>query len=480
MRMRGTKSLLAAFAVLVLTAQAAWADTTLQTSTDLSTDSTVPETVYVGANSFEIKLWGVGGNIPDQKSGQVAVTTSYSMATNGTITPGATTQTLTFPKMNYNTGCPSTGAPLGCPSNPFVVTASLVVAPGTPGGTNGTVTVVATPGTQSGVEPDATPAAGYVRVQVANSAPSVDAGGPYSGSEGTAIALDGTATDPDSDPLTLSWSASPGLDVDAGAGCTFSDASIEDPTISCTDDGTWTLTLTADDGVNAPVSDTAVLTVGNVDPVVGAVSLTRTGSCGVDLSAAFSDAGSNDTHDSSIDWGDSSGTDDTDPDTTPVTGSHTYASAGAHTISVTVNDDDGGTDSNTASFTAYNTPSNILQPINTTGQRSSFKLGSTIPVKITVTGCDGLAVGGLSDIAVRLYRLDSTPDVANNEPTSTASPTSGTTMRWDATGLQYIYNLSTKNSQLNGGAALSQGTYKVELVHSTFASPVSAIFDLRR
>ena len=34
------------------------------------------------------------------------------------------------------------------------------------------------------------------------------------------------------------------------------------------DDGTFTLTLAADDGINPPVTDTATLTLGNVAPVV--------------------------------------------------------------------------------------------------------------------------------------------------------------------------------------------------------------------
>lgn len=105
-------------------------------------------------------------------------------------------------------------------------------------------------------------------VLAANVAPSVEAGGPYTGNEGSAIALDGSATDPDGDPLTLLWTATAGAGVDAGAICTFSDATIEDPTVTCTDDGTWTLTLTADDGTAPPVSDTASLTVNNVAPTV--------------------------------------------------------------------------------------------------------------------------------------------------------------------------------------------------------------------
>lgn len=90
-----------------------------------------------------------------------------------------------------------------------------------------------------------------------NTPPTVDAGGPYSGDEDTAIALDGTVTDPDSgDEVTVTWS------VPEGTPCTFADPGAEDTTITCTEPGTYTATLTADDGVNEPVSDTATVTVG--------------------------------------------------------------------------------------------------------------------------------------------------------------------------------------------------------------------------
>ncbi len=105
---------------------------------------------------------------------------------------------------------------------------------------------------------------GHVRVyslRSQNEPPIVDAGGPYNGDEGSAIALSGaTATDPDSDPLTLSWA------VDAPLVCSFSDDTALNPDLTCDDDGTYTVTLTADDGTAAPVSDDATVTVDNVAP----------------------------------------------------------------------------------------------------------------------------------------------------------------------------------------------------------------------
>jgi uncharacterized protein DUF11/PKD domain-containing protein len=93
-----------------------------------------------------------------------------------------------------------------------------------------------------------------------NSAPTVNAGSIYSGDEGSPIALNNaTATDPDGDALDLTWSSS-------SPKCTFSDTKVLNPSITCTDNGSYTATLKADDGHgHAPTSD-ATVNVSNVAP----------------------------------------------------------------------------------------------------------------------------------------------------------------------------------------------------------------------
>ena len=64
--------------------------------------------------------------------------------------------------------------------------------------------------------------------------------------------LAGASSDTDGDTPRTAWSVVPGADVDSGASCTFSA-----PTITCTDDGTYTATPTASDGVSPDVFDSA-------------------------------------------------------------------------------------------------------------------------------------------------------------------------------------------------------------------------------
>jgi hypothetical protein len=176
-----------------------------------------------------------------------------------------------------------------------------------------------------------------------NPPPTVNAGADATTTEGSSVPLAGTASD--SDPLTTAWTAAPGAGVDAGASCSFGNASAPSTTVTCNDDGVWTITLTASDGVNPPVSDSLTLTVGNAPPAVtiGApadMSVVDRGAT-VALSAAVADPGTHDVLTCTIDWGDGS-----PPATSPAngscTGQHAYGTAGTFTITVTVRDDDLG------------------------------------------------------------------------------------------------------------------------------------------
>jgi hypothetical protein len=146
--------------------------------------------------------------------------------------------------------------------------------------------------------------------------------------------------------------------VDPGATCSFANPAAVLTTVTCTDDGTYTITLTADDGIDPPVPDSGTLTVANVDPVVTITAPTNGQlfqlADTVNVTAPFTDAGSNDTHTCSIDWGDGT----VAPGVVAAgqcTGSHVYSVGGMKTITVTVTDDDGGDGSDSVTIDV-NTP----------------------------------------------------------------------------------------------------------------------------
>jgi hypothetical protein len=167
-----------------------------------------------------------------------------------------------------------------------------------------------------------------------------------SGAEGAAVAIHGTAVDPDGDPVTHTWTVTPDAGVDAGAACVIADPAALDTTVTCTDDGTFTLTLTASDGINMPVADTGTLTLSNVAPTISlgsppSGSVFVIGST-VSVVANVADQGTNDTLTCSFFW------DGGGPNSVSVAGggicsqSNTFVSAGVYTSTVTVTDDDGG------------------------------------------------------------------------------------------------------------------------------------------
>ncbi len=191
-------------------------------------------------------------------------------------------------------------------------------------------------------------------------APVVSAGSDASGAEGSAIPLDGSVSDPDGDATTAAWSYAPSSGVDSGATCSFASPSSPSTSITCTDDGTYIATLTAGDGVNAPLSSSVLVTVSNAQPsvtITSAPGYAQQGSTAA-VSAAFSDAGANDTHSCSIAWGDSSvtaGVVSESHGSGTCTGSHAYASTGSQNIVVSVTDDDGATGSASQGTLVYGT-----------------------------------------------------------------------------------------------------------------------------
>jgi hypothetical protein len=292
------------------------------------------------------------------------------------------------------------------------------------------------------------------------------------GNEGDTLSASGSFTDPDGNStLTLSASPSTGFSDNGDGTWTWS--------LPTTDDGSGSVTVTADDGEHAAASDTFTWTAADVVPALSPLSLTgnNTTACvggnGVGLAFSFTGA-SVDTITGQIDWGDGSAAEPFS--TSPVSTSHTYASAGTFTITVQIKDEDGAEwdDSDTAGVSLLYTVSGVLQPVNDTQAKqdpSIFKYGSTIPVKIKVTDCSGTVVSGLTPRISVQKMSGSTPSGTDESIVSTSAADTGTTMRFDATAGQYIYNLATKS------LVDSTATYQIT-IKGPFAD-VTAIFGTR-
>ena len=107
-------------------------------------------------------------------------------------------------------------------------------------------------------------------VAVDNVPPTADAGGSYSGNEGSPVNITGSGSDPDGGAVSYLWSAAP-----AGK-CSFGDATLASTTVTCTDNGAYTLTLKVTDNELVFTTDDATLNVANVAPTIGTHTLGTT------------------------------------------------------------------------------------------------------------------------------------------------------------------------------------------------------------
>ena len=226
--------------------------------------------------------------------------------------------------------------------------------------------------------------------------PVVDAGDDLAAAEGSSFDVAGSVVD-DSAAVAISWSVVPGAGVDIGATCAASSPGTASTAFVCDDDGTFTLRLTADDGVNELVSDDLQVVVSNASPTVSVTTPTVSGLVGatVTVAAAVGDPATHDTLTCSIAWGDGS----TSP--APViagscAGSHAYSSPGEKTVTITVADDDGGSRVATARATITSAPP-VGQRVQLVLTGSlSYSLDSTATSGRLVVTTDGLGVSRIT------------------------------------------------------------------------------------
>lgn len=120
------------------------------------------------------------------------------------------------------------------------------------------------------------------------------------GLEGDTLTVTGAFTDADGDST---------LDVSIPEGTAGTFSAEEDGTwqwtLATTDDvASASVTVTATDGEHTAATDEFSYSAENADPALGNVTATRTAACEVALAPTWTDAGSSDSHQLSVNWGD--------------------------------------------------------------------------------------------------------------------------------------------------------------------------------
>ena len=222
--------------------------------------------------------------------------------------------------------------------------------------------------------------------------------GTCAGVEGDTLAFTCTGTDPGwNDVPALSWD----LDGVVTDGPTFApglgDGNPFAASKTYSDEGTFSAICTAIDNDSGADSDSLTVTILNVAPVLGAVTVPATANEGdtISVSTTATDVGVTDVLSFSWDWADG---------TTASAGasaSHLYADDGAFTVTATVDDADGGSDSGTATVTVAN-----VAPTITAGTCPA-SAAEAVTASFSLTGSDpgtqdvlGWSLGGTASASL--------------------------------------------------------------------------------
>ncbi|MGO9918990.1 MAG: beta strand repeat-containing protein, partial [Isosphaeraceae bacterium] len=170
--------------------------------------------------------------------------------------------------------------------------------------------------------------------------------------------------------------------------------------------GTYTVTVTVNDGHNGVGTGSFVVTVLNVPPSVGAISGPAQVVPGqpVALTANFTDPGFLETHNATFNWGDSTNSAGTVTESNgsgSVAGSHVYATTGTYTVTLTVTDSEGAS-STPVTFKETVTQSDILLDATAGGALSISGNGSiNIPGTLVVDSSSTSALSASGNATVK-------------------------------------------------------------------------------
>ena len=197
-----------------------------------------------------------------------------------------------------------------------------------------------------------------------NLPPVADPKGPYTGTEGIPITFDGSGSyDPDGSIISYAW--------DFGDGNTTTGVS---PTHIYAQNGTYTVTLAVTDDGGATDTNTTTATIADTEPTAGFTATPVSGP--KPLTVAFTDTSASYDGITAWEWDfDNDGViDSTEQKTTYV-----YAEEGVYTVSLTVYESDG--DSDTISKTDYITVTGGTSPTITEHSPE----GTSVPIDTTIT-----------------------------------------------------------------------------------------------